>query len=137
MKKNALQPWPKKAWGLPPEHEAAFVCHMADILDTDKKPYDSQYPQGGMDAMSPQVMGEVREPLAIQPGKPLKYDPAYKSNGTATIFMAFEPLTGRRTIRGTDQRTKVDIAVGMPVTRHPLHRSGREELPHPAPTLGT
>jgi len=24
----------------------------------------------------------------------------------------------------------------MPVTRHPLHRSGREELPHPAPTLG-
>ena len=28
------------------------------------------------------------------------------------------------------------IAVGMPVTRHPLHRSGREALPHPAPTLG-
>ena len=29
-----------------------------------------------------------------------------------------------------------NIAVGMPVTRHPLHRSGREALPHPAPTLG-
>jgi len=28
------------------------------------------------------------------------------------------------------------IAVGMPVTRHPLHRSGREALPHPAPTSG-
>ena len=25
----------------------------------------------------------------------------------------------------------------MPVTRHPLHRSGREALPHPAPTSGT
>ena len=24
----------------------------------------------------------------------------------------------------------------MPVTRHPLHRSGREARPHPAPTLG-
>jgi len=24
----------------------------------------------------------------------------------------------------------------MPVTRHPLHRSGREALPHPAPTSG-
>jgi len=24
----------------------------------------------------------------------------------------------------------------MPVTRHPLRRSGREVLPHPAPTLG-
>jgi hypothetical protein len=31
---------------------------------------------------------------------------------------------------------KLSIAVGMPVTRHPLHRSGREALPHPAPTLG-
>jgi hypothetical protein len=28
------------------------------------------------------------------------------------------------------------IAVGIPVTRYPLHRSGREVLPHPAPTLG-
>jgi hypothetical protein len=28
------------------------------------------------------------------------------------------------------------IAVGMPVTRHPLRRSGREALPHPAPTSG-
>ena len=28
------------------------------------------------------------------------------------------------------------ITVGMPVTQHPLHRSGREVLPHPAPTLG-
>ena len=24
----------------------------------------------------------------------------------------------------------------MPLTGHPLHRSGRAELPHPAPTLG-
>jgi hypothetical protein len=32
--------------------------------------------------------------------------------------------------------TRRSIAVGMPVTRHPLHRSGREALPHPAPTLG-
>ena len=30
----------------------------------------------------------------------------------------------------------VASTVGMPVTRHPLHRSGREALPHPAPTLG-
>jgi Cu2+-exporting ATPase len=28
------------------------------------------------------------------------------------------------------------IAVGMPVTRHPLHRSGRVVFPHPAPTSG-
>jgi hypothetical protein len=28
------------------------------------------------------------------------------------------------------------IAVGMPVPRHPLRRSGREARPHPVPTLG-
>jgi len=28
------------------------------------------------------------------------------------------------------------IAVGIPVTRYPLHRSEREVLPHPAPILG-
>jgi hypothetical protein len=30
-----------------------------------------------------------------------------------------------------------EVTVGMPVTRHPPHRSGHEELPHPAPTSGT
>ena len=29
------------------------------------------------------------------------------------------------------------VAVGMPVTPHPPHRSGLEELPHPAPTSGS
>ena len=28
------------------------------------------------------------------------------------------------------------VAGGMPVTRHPPHRSGLEELPHPAPSSG-
>ena len=83
---------------------------MEEILDMYKKPYDSQYPQVGMDAMSTQLIGEVREPLPIQPGQPLKYDTEYKRNGTANIFMAFEPLPGQRMTKVTDQRTKVDWA---------------------------
>src|SRR5262245_38808539 len=34
------------------------------------------------------------------------------------------------------QQLRQFIAVGMPVTRHPLHRSGREALPHPASPSG-
>ena len=49
-----------------------------------------------MDAMSPQLIGEVRAPLPRQPGKMLKYDTEYKRNGTANIFIAFEPLAGTR-----------------------------------------
>jgi hypothetical protein len=80
---------------------------MEDILDIDKKPYDPPYPQVNMDEKSTQLIGEVREPLPMQPGKPLKYDTEYKRNGTANIFMAFEPLTGQRTTKVTDQRTNI------------------------------
>ena len=31
--------------------------------------------------------------------------------------------------------TVVVIAVGMPITEHPPHRTGRAAFPHPAPTL--
>jgi hypothetical protein len=83
---------------------------MEEVLDIYKSPYAPQEPQVCIDEMSTQLIGEVREPLPMQPGKPLKYDTEYKRNGTANMFMAFEPLTGQRTTKVTDQRTKVDWA---------------------------
>jgi hypothetical protein len=69
---------------------------MEEVLDIYKKPYDPQYPQVCMDEMSTQLIEEVRAPLPATPGKPLRYDTEYKRNGTANIFMAFEPLAGKR-----------------------------------------
>ena len=83
---------------------------MEEVLDIYKKPYDPQYPQVCMDEMSTQLIGEVRAPLPAEPGKPLRYDTEYKRNGTANIFIAFEPLTGQRYTKVTAQRTKVDWA---------------------------
>ena len=83
---------------------------MAEVLDIYKKPYDPQYPQVCMDEMSTQLIGEVRAPLAAIPGKPLRYDTEYKRNGTANIFIAFEPLIGQRYTQVTAQRTQVDWA---------------------------
>ena len=37
-------------------------------------------------------------------------DYEYERNGTANLFMAFEPLAGRRRVKVTDRRTKVDFA---------------------------
>jgi hypothetical protein len=31
--KHALQPWQKQEWCIPPEPDAAVVCHMEDIFD--------------------------------------------------------------------------------------------------------
>jgi DDE superfamily endonuclease len=83
---------------------------MEETLDIYKTPYDPQYPQVCMDEMSTQLIGEVRTPLPAAPGKPLRYDTEYKRNGTANIFLAFEPLTGQRYTNITEQRTKVDWA---------------------------
>ena len=83
---------------------------MEEVLDMYKTPYDPHYPQVCMDEMSTQLIGEVRAPLPVEPGKPLRYDTEYKRNGTANIFMAFEPLAGQRYTQVTDHRTKVDWA---------------------------
>jgi hypothetical protein len=95
---------------MPPEHDASFVCQMEEVLDIYKKPYDPQYPQVCMDEMSTQLIGEVRAPLPALPGKPLRYDTEYKRNGTANIFIAFEPFIGQRYTKVTGQRTQVDWA---------------------------
>lgn len=83
---------------------------MEEVLDIYKKPYDPQCPQVCMDEMSTQLIGEVRAPLPPAPGTPLRYDTEYKRNGTANIFIAFEPLTGQRYTTVTERRTKVDWA---------------------------
>ena len=60
--------------------------------------------------MSTPLIGEVRAPLPAEPGKPLRYDTEYTRNGTANIFMAFEPFAGQRITKVTEQRTKIDWA---------------------------
>ncbi len=47
----------------------------------------------------------------------------------------FFPISVKKINRGLSP-IYFSIAVGMPVTRHPPHRSVREELPHTAPTSG-
>ena len=83
---------------------------MEEILDIYKKPYNPDYPQVCMDEKSTQLIGEVRAPLPPEPGEPLRYDTEYIRNGTANIFMAFEPLAGQRHTAVTEQRTKSDWA---------------------------
>ena len=83
---------------------------MEDVLDVYHRPYDPKRPVVCMDEASKQLIGEVRAPLPPQPGRIAKYDSEYERLGTANIFMAVEPLAGKRTVRVTDRRTKVDWA---------------------------
>ena len=63
-----------------------------------------------MDELSKQHIKEVQTPLPVEPGKPLRFDTEYERNGTANIFLSFEPLKGRRQLKVTNRRTKVDWA---------------------------
>jgi len=64
-----------------------------------------------MDECSKQLIAEVRDPLPPRPGAVAKYDSEYERRGTANVFMAVEPLAGKRTVQVTDQRTRTDWAL--------------------------
>jgi hypothetical protein len=95
---------------LPEGPSAEFVAAMEDILEVYHRPYDAKRPLVCMDECSKQLIGEVREPLPPQPGSVAKYDSEYVRLGTANVFMAVEPLAGRRTVQVTERRTRVDWA---------------------------
>ncbi len=83
---------------------------MEEILDIYKLPYNSQYPVICMDESSKQLIEEIRKPIPMKPGEVQKFDTEYGRLGTASIFMAFEPLQGLRFTKITDHRTRIDWA---------------------------
>ena len=81
---------------------------MEDVLDVYKRPYDPRRPMVCFDERPKQLVGEMRQPIPVAPGKPVRYDYEYKRNGVANLFMMFEPLAGKRQVKVTDRRTKKD-----------------------------
>ena len=95
---------------IPPGQSAEFVSRMEDVLDVYQRPHDEARPLVCIDEVPKQLVGEVRQPLPARPGAPARYDYEYKRNGTANLFMAFQPLTGWRHVAVTERRTAKDFA---------------------------
>jgi DDE superfamily endonuclease len=95
---------------LPEGPSAEYVAAMEDVLEVYHRPYDAQRPVVCLDECSKQLIGEVRKPLPPKPGQVAKEDCEYERLGTANVFMAVEPLAGRRTTQVTERRTRVDWA---------------------------
>lgn len=87
-----------------------FVCKMEDVLDVYKRPYDETKPVVCMDETSKQLTKETQVPLTMEPGSPYRYDAEYERNGVCNIFIASEPLKGKRWLEITDHRKKTDWA---------------------------
>jgi hypothetical protein len=86
---------------------------MEDVLEVYTRPEDPQYPLVCMDETNKQLLADVRDPLPAQAGQPQRVDYEYKREGVADLFMFFEPLTGKRFVKVTDQRTRKDWALAM------------------------
>ena len=83
---------------------------MEDVLEVYHRPYDARRPLVCLDEASRQLIGEVAQPLPARPGQPARVDYEYVRNGTANLFMVFEPLLGWRHVEVTERRTARDFA---------------------------
>ena len=95
---------------IPPEHNSSFVAHMERVLDVYKRPFDPRLPVVCMDESPRQLIAETRVPVSGSPGRVAKYDYEYRRCGVCTVFLACEPLAGKRMVRVTERRTKRDWA---------------------------
>ncbi len=83
---------------------------MEDVLDVYARPYKQDYPVVCMDESSMQLIGEVSDPIPASPGHPELVDDEYVRKGVASIFLEVEPLGGRRHVKITERRTRIDWA---------------------------
>lgn len=111
LKKNELKPWKVKGWVIPPDRNSDFVAHMEHVLDVYKRPYERSNPVVCMDESPKQLIEEGRGSLPMRPGAEKREDYEYVRHGVVNVFMANEPLAGRRLVEVTGTKTKKDWAL--------------------------
>ena len=86
---------------------------MEDVLELYAEPYDPARPVVCFDEVSKELHGEARPPLPARPGDVAREDCEYTREGTANVFLAVEPLAGRRHLAVTERRARADFAGQM------------------------
>ncbi len=84
---------------------------MEMVLDVYKQPHRKELPVVCMDESPKQLIKETRLPILSSPGHLAKYDYEYERCGVCNIFLASEPLAGKRLVEITERKTKTDWAL--------------------------
>ncbi len=95
---------------IPPQGNADFAAAMEKVLDVYRRPYDAAFPVVCMDESPRQLIHETRVPIPERPGRPARRDYEYARCGTCNVFIAAEPLAGKRMTKVTERKTKIDWA---------------------------
>lgn len=83
---------------------------MEDVLEVYQRPHDPARPLVCLDEATKQLIKETRQPIAMQRGKARRVDYEYERNGTASLFMVFAPLEGKREVIVSERHTAIDYA---------------------------
>lgn len=83
---------------------------MERVLDVYRRPYNVDIPVVCMDETPRQLIRETRTPIPARPGQLERHDYEYERLGVCNVFMANEPLAGKRMTKVTERKTKVDWA---------------------------
>lgn len=107
---------------IPPEQNARFVWKMEQVLQVYKRPFNPLRPVVGFDRAAnrecpKQLIREVRQPLRLADGT-TRYDydrvaGRYERKRVSNIFMAVEPLAGKRKVKVYERRTKKEWVAFM------------------------
>ena len=111
LAENALKPWRQKRWCVPRvDASSSPPWRHPDLY---AEPPDPKRPVVCFDESPTQLIGEVRQPLPPEPGRPARYDYEYRRNGTANLFVALDAHRPWRKVKVTERRTAADFAACM------------------------
>ena len=113
---------------IPPDEDAAFVACMENILDLYQQPLDPRFPVVNMDEQSVQLLQESRVPLPGAPGRLKRVDHEYRRNGTASLFVFTEALSGWRRVSVRERRTAVDWAEEVKSLLEEVYRDAEQVI---------
>ncbi len=109
LAENGLKPWRRDMWCIP-EVNGEYVARMEDVLDLYAEAPDPERPVVCFDETPVQLIGEVRQPIPVEPGQLERYDYEYRRNGTVNLFVFLDVNRPWRKVKVTQRRTARDYA---------------------------
>lgn len=111
---------------IPPKQISAFVASMEEVLDVYKRPYNRERPVVCMDESPKQLISGSQQSIKMKKGMDAKEDYEYVRHGMVNIFMANEPLKGKRTVEITKRKTKKDWAIFVKMIADDLYPEAKK-----------
>lgn len=93
-----------------PELDDDYIVRMEDVLETYEQPYDPEQPVVCLDEKPVTLHADVRTPSPAAPGREARQDSEYERRGTANVFCAVEPKSGRHFTFATPDRSGFEFA---------------------------